>query len=88
MRIAGCLKHVGFTNFDEVQVHTGIERDIAVLRALSNNLPVHLALGRNVDDEVTLNFRLARKPAAGIEIFASLPESGFDLTDRRQVICF
>ena len=52
LEVAALGVHVGLGDLDIVQAHDRIERDRAHLGALAHDLPVHLALGRNVDHDV------------------------------------
>ena len=56
--------HVGLGDLDVVQPHDGIDVDRVRLGALAHDLPMHLALGRHVDDEIAADLRLAAEPAA------------------------
>ena len=54
--------HIRLFNFDEVQLCCGIKFNGARVSFLAHHLLVDLRLWRNIDDEVTLNLRLARQP--------------------------
>ena len=59
-----------------------------MFRMLADHLAVHLALGWHIDNEVTLDLRLATQPAPFCQgfKFTALAVAGFHVTDRREVI--
>ena len=85
LHIAARFVHVGVLHFDVIQVHTGIERDVAMFGMLAHDLPMHLTFGWHIDDEVALDQCLAAQPPAFLERCTSFAESRFDFTYRRQV---
>ena len=65
LEVAALLVHVGFLDHDEVEAGRRVELDGAHLGALAHDLPVDLALGRDVDDHVALQRGLAGEAATG-----------------------
>ena len=81
LQVAGRRVHVGRLDLDVVQPHHRIELDRAHLRALSDHLLVHLAVGRHVDDHVALQLRLTgqapvRRHLAGARAVVFLGRAG------------
>ena len=64
-QVAGRIVHVGLLHLDVVQAHDRIELDVVRFGGFAHHLPVHLAVGRHVDDEVAQHERRARQPASG-----------------------
>ena len=64
LQIARRLVHVGFLHLDVIELRCGVHDDVALGRGLTDDLTVHLALGRNVDDDVRLDGRLTAQTAA------------------------
>ena len=56
--------HVGLGDLDIMQANDRIDVDRMRLRALADDLAMHLALGRHIDDEIAQDARLAAEPAA------------------------
>jgi hypothetical protein len=65
-QIADRRVHVGLFDLDVVQAHDRIELDRAHLGAFPDDLLVHLAVGRHVDDHVAQQPRLAGQAAPGL----------------------
>src|SRR6185312_13238218 len=63
--IARRLVHVGLGDLDVMEAHDRIDFDRMALGALAHDLPMDLALGRHVDDQIAANFCLAAEPPAG-----------------------
>ena len=61
--------HVRRIDFDIVEFHHRIELDVAYFGTLSDELAVHLAFGRDIDNKVALKRSLAAEAAA---LFQSL----------------
>ena len=59
------IGQVGLAHLDVVQAHDRIDLDGVGVGLLADDLAVHLALGRHVDDEVAEDARVAAEPAAG-----------------------
>jgi hypothetical protein len=68
-------------------MHPGVQNYVAMLGVLAYDLAMHLAFRRHIDDQVSLDFRLASKPAAFRKWFefTALAVARFNLADRRQV---
>ena len=64
-QIPGRLVHVGRRDLDEVQPHHGIDPDRVDLGALAHNLPVDLAVGRDVDHHVAPDPRRTTQATSG-----------------------
>ena len=57
----------GSRDLDVIEAHDRVDLDRMRLGALAHDLPVDLAFGRHVDDEIAANPRLAPEPPAGRE---------------------
>ena len=66
-KIARRLVHVRLGDLDVIEAHDRIDLDRMGLGALAHDLPVDLAFGRHVDDEIAANPGLAPEPPAGRE---------------------
>ena len=64
LEVAALPVHVGLLDLDIVQPGRGIELDRAHLGALADDLLVHLAVGRHVDDDVAQEAAPGRTAAA------------------------
>ena len=62
------------------------QRDITVLGAFADDLPVHLAFGRHVDDQVAAYLGLATQAVAASQRRATLAVTLLDLAGRRHVL--
>ena len=62
--VARGVVHVGLGDLDIMQANDRIDVDRMRLRALADDLAMHLALGRHVDDEIAQDARLAAESAA------------------------
>ena len=85
LQVAGRFTQIRSLHLDVMQAHAGIERDVAVFGFLAHDLTVHLALGRDVDDQVTPDQRLAAQAVVLLQRFAALAETLLDNVGRRQV---
>ena len=65
---------------------TGSTLDGVHLGALAHHLPVHLAVGRNVDDHVAAELRRAAEPAARPERRPLLVIAALDRPELREVL--
>ena len=81
LEVAALGVHVGWGDLDIVQAHDRIERDRPHLGPLAHDLPVHLALGRNVDHNVAEKTRLAAQPMLAGHALAGTV-AGLDLVGR------
>ena len=63
-QVAGGVVHVGRLHFDVVEPHDGIELDVVRFGGFAHHLPVHLAVGRHVDDHVAQDLRRAGESSA------------------------
>ena len=84
-KIARGLVHVRFGDLDVVKAHDRIDLDRMRLGALAHDLPVDLAFGRNVDDEIAAYPGLAPEPPAGGESAALVGIAALDLAPRRDM---
>ena len=75
-KIARRLVHVRLADLDVIEADDRIDLDRMRLRALADDLPMNLAFGRHVDDEIAANPGLAAKPAAGSETLRASRHSG------------
>ena len=66
-KIARRLVHVRLADLDVIEADDRIDLDRMRLRALAHDLPMNLAFGRHVDDEIAANPGLAAEPSAGGE---------------------
>ena len=66
-KIARRLVHVRLGDLDVIEADDRIDLDRMRLRALAHDLPMNLAFGRHVDDEIAANPGLAAEPPAGGE---------------------
>ena len=64
-KIARRLVHVRLGDLDVIEADDRIDLDRMALGALAHDLPVDLAFGRHVDDEIAANPGLAAEPPAG-----------------------
>ena len=64
LQIALGVVQIRLLYFDVIQVHGRVECNVAIFGCFANNLPMHLASGWDVDDEIALNSRLATQSAA------------------------
>ena len=85
-KIARRLVHVRLADLDVIEADDRIDLDRMRLRALADDLPMNLAFGRHVDDEVAANSGLAAEPPAGGERSALRGVAGLDLCRRRHMI--
>ncbi len=79
------MLHVGLGDLDVVQPDHGVDLDRPDLGALSHDLLVDLALGRDVDHDVAEQLRLAAEPALGPEP-APPAVAPLDLAEWRDVV--
>ena len=63
-KIARRLVHVGLGDLDVVEADDRIDLDRMAFGALADDLPMDLAFGRHVDDEIAANPGLAAEPPA------------------------
>ena len=85
-QIARRLVHVRFGDLDVVEADDRIDLDRMRLRALADHLPVDLAFGRHVDDEIAANPGLASEPPASWKRPAFRGVAGLDRSRRRHMI--
>ena len=85
-KIARRLVHVRLADLDVIEAHHGVDLDRMRLRALAHDLPMNLAFGRHVDDEIAANPGLAAEPSAGGERPALRGVAALDLAPRRHMI--
>ena len=78
-KIARRLVHVRLGDFDVIEADDRIDLDRMGLGALAHDLPMDLAFGRHVDDEIAANPGLAAEPPAGGERSALLGVAALDL---------
>ena len=65
-----------------MEVDAGIERNVAMVGAFADDLPVHLTLGRNVDNQIPKNQSLATQSiGTGQFCRAAFAKLGLDDTD-------
>ena len=62
--VARGVVHVGLGDLDIMQANDRIDVDRMRLRALADDLAMHLALGRHINDEIAQDARLAAESAA------------------------
>ena len=72
LEVAALPVHVRLLDLDVMQPGRRIELDRAHLGAFADHLPVHLAVGRHVDDDIAQQLRLAGQPAARGQPLAAL----------------
>jgi hypothetical protein len=77
--------HVRLFNFDEEQTRCRIEFDGTGISFLADDLLVHLAFRWDVDDKITFDLGLTRKPAACAQTLDALI-TFFNLTEGTDVI--
>ncbi len=82
--IAGRRGEVGLLDLDVVETHDGVDLDRMGVGLLAHDLPVHLALGRDVDDELALDVGGAAEAAACREALVGGVRA-LHRTDRREV---
>jgi hypothetical protein len=57
--------HIRFGDFDIIEADDWVDLDRMRLRALADDLPVDLAFGRHVDDQIATDPGLTSKSPAG-----------------------
>ena len=85
-KIACRLVHVRLADLDVIEADDRIDLDWMRLRALAHDLPMNLAFGRHVDDQIAANPGLAAEPSAGGERPALRGVAALDLAPRRHMI--
>jgi hypothetical protein len=85
LQVPAGLAEVGWLHFDVMQADARIERYLAVLRLLANDLTMHLTLRRNIDDEVAPHQGLAAQAVVLGQRLPSLAKAHLDITDRRKM---
>ena len=85
-KIARRLVHVRLADLDVIEADDRIDLDWMRLRALADDLPVNLAFGRHVDDEIATNSGLASEPAAVGERPTLRGIASLDRSRRRHMI--
>ena len=85
-KITGRLVHVRLGDLDVIEADDRIDLDRMGLRALADDLPVDLAFGRHVDDEIAANLGLAAEPPTGRKRSALRGIAGLDFARRRHMI--
>jgi hypothetical protein len=65
LQIRAGVGHAGFFDFDIVQSNDGVDGEVRHLRALTHHLAVDVAVGRNVDHDVSADRDGATEAAAG-----------------------
>ncbi len=78
--------HVRLGDLDIIEADDRIDLDWMRLRALADDLPMNLAFGRHVDDEIAANPGLAAEPPAGRKRPALRGVAGFDLSPWRHML--
>ena len=80
------LVHVRLADLDVIEAHDRIDLDWMRLGALAHDLPMNLAFGRHVDDEIAANPRLASEPPASSERSALRGVAGLDFVRSRHML--
>ena len=84
-QITSRVVHVGLLHLDVVHAYRRIQLDVVNLGAFAHHLPVDLALGRYVDDEIAENLRgAAQAPSVGDVILVGVTLLGF--AEGRQIL--
>jgi hypothetical protein len=78
--------HVRLADLDVIEADDRIDLDRMRLCALAHDLPMNLAFGRHVDDEIAANPGLATEPPTGRKRSALRGIAGLDRSRRRHVI--
>ena len=84
-QIAGGLVHVGRRDFDEAQPHDRVHANLMHLGALADDLPMDLAVGRDVNDGIALDRCRTAQPAPRGERCPLLVVTPFDGAECGQV---
>ena len=78
--------HVRLGDLDVIEADDRIDLDRMRLRALADDLPMDLAFGRHVDDEIAANPGLAAEPPTGRKRSALRGVAGLDFARWRHMI--
>ena len=85
-QVAGWIVHVGPGDLDEAQPYERVDANRVHLGTLADNLPMHLTVGRNVDDNVAQNLRRTAQASPGAERCALLVVALLDRSELREMV--
>ena len=79
--------HIGLGDLHNDAPYGRIQNDIPGGCLLANHLPVHLAFGRHVDNDITLHLGLTAQPAACFQTALFLVALLNRIPGRQRILC-